>query len=93
MKLEKAVQILKKHNKWRRGGDIKPTNPKELGVAIDTIVNWFDLKDDVLLKASIDATRDNLNDSFHIYDENIVVGAGTENAHVFREIFNKLKKY
>lgn len=38
MNIEKAIGILKRHNKWRRGADIEMTSPKKLGEAIDTIV-------------------------------------------------------
>lgn len=34
-----ALKILKSHNTWRRGCDVTPmTDPKELGVAIDTAI-------------------------------------------------------
>lgn len=36
-----AVEILRKHNLWRRGGDDPMTHPRELGIAIDTVVNYF----------------------------------------------------
>lgn len=43
MKLKKAAEILEKHNKWRRDNSVVPkyeiANPKELGIAIDTVVN------------------------------------------------------
>lgn len=43
MKIEKAIKILELHNKWRRdnGGKYKMAEPKELGIAIDTIVREF----------------------------------------------------
>lgn len=40
--LKKAVKLLKRHNKWRRGAEIEPTYPTELGLAIDTIVKYFE---------------------------------------------------
>jgi len=51
MKLKEAVEILEKHNKWRRDNSIpgkyEMANPKELGIAIDTVVRFIkeDLKD------------------------------------------------
>jgi len=43
MKLEEAIKILKEHNIWRRGAeDVKMTNPKELGIAIDTVVSNYE---------------------------------------------------
>lgn len=41
MKVEKAIEILEQHNKWRRGeGEINemPFSPYELGKAIDVVV-------------------------------------------------------
>jgi hypothetical protein len=43
MKKEIAKEVLEIHNKWRRGDDtIDPTNPTELGIAIDTVVKYFE---------------------------------------------------
>jgi hypothetical protein len=53
MKLQQAIQILKDHNKWRRfqgmsdapkESDPKMSHPRELGIAIDTVVNHFESK-------------------------------------------------
>lgn len=41
MTLEEAVEILKRHNKWRRGANIEMDNPTLLGVSIDTVVKFF----------------------------------------------------
>ena len=42
MKIQQAVQILKQHNKWRRADEMmEMTDPKTLGIAIDTIVAHF----------------------------------------------------
>jgi hypothetical protein len=38
MKLTKAIKILKKHQKWRLGAETKPTEPKKLTEAINTIL-------------------------------------------------------
>lgn len=48
MDIKTATQILKRHNKWRRGDEnILPVGPRGLGVAIDTILeklkNYSDL--------------------------------------------------
>lgn len=53
MDIEKAVYILKQHNKWRRGADIPMENPTELGIAIDTVVTYTErrLKDDNRIKS------------------------------------------
>ena len=42
MTTQQAVQILKQHNKWRRADEMmEMTDPKTLGIAIDTIVKYF----------------------------------------------------
>lgn len=39
MRLPIAIDILSDHNKWRRGDDAVPaSNPRLLGIAIDTIL-------------------------------------------------------
>lgn len=57
MTLKDAIEILRKHNKWRRGDDSVPeTNPNTLGLAIDTIIKDFDegyFQTDVFLKHDI----------------------------------------
>lgn len=51
MKLKEAAEILERHNKWRRDNSIthkhEMADPKELGIAIDTVVQFIkeDLKD------------------------------------------------
>ena len=50
MKLKEAIQILKDHNEWRRfnsidlpkASDPKMSPPRELGIAIDTVVKHFE---------------------------------------------------
>ena len=55
MELNKAIKILTVHQKWRRGDEELPaTNPKELGIAIDTILEHF--KKTVTIKAKYDDT-------------------------------------
>jgi len=49
MKLKEAIQILKNHNLWRRydgkiGEGPKMAHPRELGIAIDTVVKHFETK-------------------------------------------------
>jgi hypothetical protein len=45
MKIQEAIKILENHNLWRRDRseeqELKMTNPTELGIAIDTVVNYF----------------------------------------------------
>ena len=50
MKIKQAIQILKDHNEWRRFNSIdlpktsdpKMAHPRELGIAIDTVVQHFE---------------------------------------------------
>ncbi|AGO49645.1 hypothetical protein Phi13:2_gp035 [Cellulophaga phage phi13:2] len=44
MKIKEAIQVLKDHNIWRKGEneEVQMTDPKKLGVAIDTVVNKFE---------------------------------------------------
>ena len=44
MTIKQAYNILKRHNKWRRGADIKMTNPLKLGIAIETVLTYLELK-------------------------------------------------
>jgi len=70
MELEEAIKILKQHNKWRRYNGVidsipKMIDPRELGIAIDTVVNEFeeitdgyaDITEDVFLDACISTGR------------------------------------
>lgn len=51
MLIPDAIEILKNHNKWRRGDDsIKMVNPTILGKAIDTVVNSLE----VLIDSNVD---------------------------------------
>lgn len=46
MKLKEAIDILKKHNKWRRDKNVPPKikmqNPVKLGQAIDVVVKEYE---------------------------------------------------
>ena len=39
--LQKAIEILEKHNAWRKGGEGEATDPKELTWALDLIILNF----------------------------------------------------
>lgn len=45
MTIKKAIEILEKHNKWRRDNSVPNKNtmadPTELGIAIDTVVDYI----------------------------------------------------
>ena len=48
MKLKDAMKVLKDHNIWRRGETEDPmTSPKELGIAIDTILEDYENYNDI----------------------------------------------
>lgn len=38
MELQKALELLEHHNKWRKGADIPMVQPKALSEAIDVIL-------------------------------------------------------
>ena len=43
--LDESIALLSNYNKWRRGDDSVPQiNPKKLGIAIDTIINYLKAK-------------------------------------------------
>lgn len=45
MEIQEAVKILKHHNKWRKGADIKMVDPKVLSEAIDTVIGEYETYD------------------------------------------------
>ena len=46
MTLQEAVTLLENHNKWRRGDDtLEMAEPKDLGMAIELIVEHFNTKE------------------------------------------------
>lgn len=42
MTIKQATKELKRYNKWRRGAYINVSEPKIIGIAIDTIVEWVE---------------------------------------------------
>ena len=42
MKLKKAIKLLKRHNKWRRGAEIEMLDPATLGKVITKIVKYYE---------------------------------------------------
>ena len=57
--IEKAIEILANHNKWRKGSDIHfMAEPKELGDAIDTVVNaLFQPKEEPKKEVDLDRVK------------------------------------
>ena len=46
MTLQEAVTLLENHNNWRRGDDtLEMAEPKELGIAIELIVEHFNTRE------------------------------------------------
>ena len=44
MTILEAIEILKIHNKWRRGSDyVTMASPEDLGKAIDIVVGYFEI--------------------------------------------------
>ena len=41
MKLQKAIEVLIKYNKWRRGKISEPLHPHRIGKAIDTVIEHY----------------------------------------------------
>jgi len=41
MTIQKAIEVLEQHNRWRRGDEkIEMAEPKELGIAIEVVVKF-----------------------------------------------------
>lgn len=39
--VKEAVKLLQRYNRWRRGADIPMPQPKEIGKAIDTAIEYI----------------------------------------------------
>jgi hypothetical protein len=52
MKLSEAIEVLSNHNIWRKGDDENATmtNPKKLGIAIDTLISEFEKRNTNMFK-------------------------------------------
>lgn len=44
MNIKQSLEILREHNRWRRGADIPMQHPALLGEAIDKIVYYVEMK-------------------------------------------------
>jgi hypothetical protein len=40
--LKKACELLRYYNEWRRGGDGKMQNPKQVGIALDLVLDFVE---------------------------------------------------
>jgi hypothetical protein len=60
MTAKQAIRVLKKHNKWRRGGRGIQQDPKAIGEAIDVAIVMMEVAlktDPVLNRLSINTKR------------------------------------
>ena len=57
MTVKQAIKVLKKHNKWRRGGRGSQQDPKIIGEAIDVAIVMME----VALKTDPVLNRHNIN--------------------------------
>tara|TARA_R110000751_G_scaffold43748_2_gene100661 strand:+ start:764 stop:1072 length:309 start_codon:yes stop_codon:yes gene_type:complete len=70
MELNKAINTLEIHNRWRRGDGKEPMlNPKEIGNSIDLVVGYFktnNMKDKVkLLKIRLERENKQRNEDMN----------------------------
>jgi len=47
MNIQEAIIILKVHNTWRKGADVPMIDPKELGEAINIVVEYYSNKAEI----------------------------------------------
>ena len=45
MDLKDTIMILKLHNVWRRGANIKMLDPKDIGIALDNAIRFLEKLD------------------------------------------------
>lgn len=69
MTSEKAIEILREHNRWRRGegeydqpGTTLPYTPKEIGIAIDVVIEEIEKN---RLRPASEMTDDNLKRMYY----------------------------
>lgn len=41
MTIKQAIELLEAFNKWRRGAEIEMPNPKEIGQALDIVIDNY----------------------------------------------------
>lgn len=41
MTLQKAIELLERYNRWRKGADVQMPLPNEISEAIDTVINHY----------------------------------------------------
>lgn len=57
MNIKEAIEILKRHNKWRRGAEIPMENPTIIGIAIDTVINYYENNSELIEKLNNDIIK------------------------------------
>ena len=50
MTIKKAIEITKHHQAWRRGAEIEMLSPREIGIAIDIIIERIESNDSIIAK-------------------------------------------
>ncbi len=67
MTYQKAIKLLRHHQKWRLGSNIKMLEPKVITEAIDAILYYFEpkyTKDEILAAAEMGEV--NMHDARHV---------------------------
>lgn len=41
MTLQKAIELLERYNRWRKGADVQMPLPSKISEAIDTVINHY----------------------------------------------------
>ena len=74
MKLEEAINLLKRHQEWRLGADTEMIYPKELTEAIDIVINEFTLiKKEMTAKEKSEHLIRQMTVDFNIdYDQSVL---------------------
>ena len=50
MTIKKAIEITKHHQAWRRGAEIEMLSPREIGIAIDVLIEKVEGNSSLLIK-------------------------------------------
>ena len=87
MTREEALQVLTRHNEWRRGAEIPMDDPKEIGEAIDIAISALKEKKDPSLTwkdiQAIVSIEQDLN------NEEATIGPERKNQEHYQEVLNR----
>jgi len=78
MKIKEAVEVLKKHNEWRRGAEIDQMRPILIGEAIDIAINQL--------------SEMSLKEAYEILKQNVRYSSGTCPGFVYLSQIEELLK-